>query len=51
VVKKFGLPTQKLIAVPGENVSYYLSALTLASFVLGASGVSAGGFVSEPCGG
>lgn len=37
LVKKFGLPTQRLIAGSGENVSYYLSALTLASFVLGAS--------------
>ncbi|MGV3663530.1 MAG: ABC transporter permease [Prosthecobacter sp.] len=37
LVKKFGLPTQRLIAGSGENVTYYLSALTLASFVLGAS--------------
>lgn len=37
LVKKFGLPTQRLIAGSGENVAYYLSALTLASFVLGAS--------------
>lgn len=37
LVKRFGLPTQRLIAGSGENVAYYLSALTLASFVLGAS--------------
>ncbi|MDZ4401940.1 ABC transporter permease [Prosthecobacter sp.] len=37
LIKKFGLPTQRLIAGSGENVSYYLSALTLASFVMGVS--------------
>ncbi len=37
LVKKFGLPTQKLIAGSGENVAYYMSALTVASFVLGVS--------------
>ena len=37
LIKKFGLPTQRLIAGSGENVNYYLSALTLASFVMGVS--------------
>lgn len=37
LVKKFGLPTQRLIAGSGESVSYYLSALTVASFVVGVS--------------
>lgn len=37
LIKKFGLPTQRLIAGAGENVDYYLSALTVASFVMGVS--------------
>lgn len=37
LIKKFGLPTQRLIAGAGENVDYYLSALTVASFVVGVS--------------
>lgn len=37
LVKRFGLPTQRLIAGSGENVDYYMSALTVASFVLGVS--------------
>ncbi len=37
LVKKFGLPTQRIIAGAGENVDYYLSALTVASFVMGVS--------------
>jgi len=37
LVKKFGLPTQRLIVGAGENVDYYLSALTVASFVMGVS--------------
>lgn len=37
LVKKFGLPTQKLIAGSGGNVDYYTSALTVASFVMGVS--------------
>ncbi len=37
LIKKFGLPTQRLIAGAGESVDYYLSALTVASFVVGVS--------------
>lgn len=37
LIKKFGLPTQRLIAGAGENVDYYLSALTVASFVVSVS--------------
>lgn len=37
LVKRYGLPTQKLISGSGENVDYYMSALTVASFVLGVS--------------
>jgi len=35
--KKFGFPAQRFIAGSGENVDYYLSALTVASFVMSLS--------------
>lgn len=34
LVKKFGLPTRRVIAAAGESADYYLSALTVASFVV-----------------
>lgn len=37
IIKRKGFPGQKIIAGSGESVDYYMSALTLASFVLGAS--------------
>lgn len=37
LVKKFGLPTRRVIAAAGESADYYLSALTVASFVVGVS--------------
>jgi len=37
LIKKFGLPTRRIIAGAGENVDYYLSALTVGGFVLGIS--------------